>query len=804
MGTNQQSAAISQARTGEPEGVYAKLFDASGDALFVHGLTGGFRYVNRTACDRLGYSREELLKMGPPDIEPPGNSDIIEERKRALCTEGELVFESVHVTRNGESFPVEISSRMLQHNGESLILSVARDIRERKKAEKRFHRLNSFLNAIRSINALAVGEHGREDLLQKSCCRLVETRGCIRVLIHTVDEAGNVTKAYGAGINSISPDDADLSETDLPLCAEEALNDPGTMVIMAAHENCAGCSLESEICTFHGVSSALKSGERVFGVLTALVDPERENPSEELGLIQEISADIGMALGKIEAERHRERAQRKLQQSKTKYKTIFNEARDGIALADPETRVIVNCNDALARIVRRSKSELIGQHASCLHPSEERFREDFERHLNAPDGQVIASRLVTADGEEREVEVKGNKLRFNGKTLLQGIFRDVTERNRTKRAIKESEKRFRVALMQAPFPIMLHAADGEVVIVNNAWSEISGYASEEIQTITDWVERAYPDNPGKTREEILRMHEREGSYDEGEFSVRAKDGSERIWHFHSTQLPPLPDGRSLVLSIAADVTERKRDKKRLEELNEELERSNKDLQEFTYTASHDLQEPLRKVHTFGQFLEEDCGDQLPEESREHLRRMQNAAVRMKSLIQHLLKLSRVGTHGKELHRVDAGRVVREAIEVLQDQISGVGGSIETTDTFPEVMADEIQLDQLFRNLLGNAVKYRSSDRPLRIRVDASVEGEMVRFRVEDNGIGIREEYREKIFGVFKRLHRRDEYEGTGIGLALCEKIVRRHDGEIWVESVPGEGSTFFFTLRKAPDTGHKG
>jgi hypothetical protein len=294
-----------------------------------------------------------------------------------------------------------------------------------------------------------------------------------------------------------------------------------------------------------------------------------------------------------------------------------------------------------------------------------------------------------------------------------------------------------------------------------------------------------------------------GRCDEGEYVVRTAQGDQRSWHFHSTSLPPLPDGRSLVLSIAADVTHRNRTEKRLEQLNQELKRSNRDLQEFTYTASHDLQEPLRKVHTFGQFLEEDCGDRLTPEGREHLRHMQKAALRMKSLIQHLLQLSRVGTHGEEIRPVDPRPVIEEQLDLLREQVERQGGAITRAERFPAVMADEIQLAQLFRNIIGNAIKYRSPARPPVIHIQAAEQKEMVVLSVEDNGIGIKPEYQEKIFGVFKRLHRREEYEGTGIGLALCEKIVRRHGGRIWVESEPGKGSRFLFTLPKAPEKGRE-
>ncbi len=230
-----------------------------------------------------------------------------------------------------------------------------------------------------------------------------------------------------------------------------------------------------------------------------------------------------------------------------------------------------------------------------------------------------------------------------------------------------------------------------------------------------------------------------------------------------------------------------------------MERSNRDLQEFTYTVSHDLQEPLRKIHTFGQFLVEDCGEHIPEEGRQHLRRMQEATVRMKNLIQHLLTLARVGTRGGELVPVDSRRVLDGVLDTLQEHVKESGAEVSVEGEFPTVMADAVQLGQVFQNLIGNALKFRSPERVPRVTIRADVEGDHATFSVSDNGIGIEERFLERIFGVFQRLHAREQYEGAGVGLALCEKIVRRHGGEIRVESTLGEGTTFHVTLSTAPE-----
>ena len=228
---------------------------------------------------------------------------------------------------------------------------------------------------------------------------------------------------------------------------------------------------------------------------------------------------------------------------------------------------------------------------------------------------------------------------------------------------------------------------------------------------------------------------------------------------------------------------------------QELERKNRELEEFTYVASHDLQEPLRKVASFGAFLLEDYSDRLDETGVGYIQKMQDAAARMKQLIQDLLQISRVSTRGQALVPIEAKNTVTEATEALQISIEEAGAQIKVSG-LPRVLADRTQLTQLFQNLIGNAVKFRRKDLPPVITINAVENGTWVTFSVSDNGIGIEERFREKVFEIFQRLHSRDVYPGTGIGLALCKKIVERHGGKIWCESEFSKGTTFYFTLKK--------
>ena len=233
--------------------------------------------------------------------------------------------------------------------------------------------------------------------------------------------------------------------------------------------------------------------------------------------------------------------------------------------------------------------------------------------------------------------------------------------------------------------------------------------------------------------------------------------------------------------------------------SEELARSNRELEQFAYVASHDLQEPLRMVSSYVSLLGRRYGGQLDDRADKYIHFAVDGANRMQRLIHDLLAYSRVGTRGAELAPTDTAPILEETLSNLEVAIGESRAKVVYSD-LPWVMGDESQLRQLFQNIIGNALKFRSEDRP-RVEVAAKREGDRWRFSIRDNGVGFDQRYAERIFGVFKRLHRNAEIPGTGIGLAICQRIVDRHEGRIWAESKIGEGSCFYFTLPAVAEHG---
>jgi len=266
---------------------------------------------------------------------------------------------------------------------------------------------------------------------------------------------------------------------------------------------------------------------------------------------------------------------------------------------------------------------------------------------------------------------------------------------------------------------------------------------------------------------------------------------------HREHLEELVEERAAELKrtnegLEAEMVERKRAEEQLKRTLADLERSNKELEQFAYVASHDLQEPLRMVSSYTQLLARRYQDQLDQDAHEFIGYAVDGAERMRRLINDLLAYSRLGTRGKSFGKTDSRQVLEESLANLQTAIGETGATV-THDGLPTVIADESQLTQVFQNLVGNAIKFHGQAPPA-IHIGAERKHDEWVFSVRDNGIGIDPQYYERIFVIFQTLHPRDQYPGTGIGLALCKRIVERHGGRIWVESALGEGATFCFTI----------
>jgi PAS domain S-box-containing protein len=390
----------------------------------------------------------------------------------------------------------------------------------------------------------------------------------------------------------------------------------------------------------------------------------------------------------------------------------------------------------------------------------------------------------------------------NRPTTLAIIHREISDRLKLEQALAESQARKHAILESSLDPIITINHEGIITEFNRAAEQTFGYTRDKIIG-TKPTDVLFSSSMGVAEQERIERYlsAGEGSLLGMRVEVTAARANGESFPAEMAMTISQEHNAPVMSFFFRDISARKKAEMEQARYAAELERSNSELEQFAYVASHDLQEPLRKIRTFSDRLLLKQAEKLDEEGRDSLQRMHNAAARMQSLIDGLLALSRVTTKGQKFENVDLARVAAEVVSDLEVQIKQVNGRVEV-DKLPTLQADPLQMHQLFQNLIANGLKFHRADDPPVVKVSGRyvpgredrkpgrLTNQQCRIVVEDNGIGFDEKYGTRIFGIFQRLHPRDVYEGTGIGLAICRRIVQHHGGTISAHSIPGKGSTF--------------
>lgn len=506
----------------------------------------------------------------------------------------------------------------------------------------------------------------------------------------------------------------------------------------------------------------------------------------------------------------RKKTESLIRDSEEKRSLIMNASLDAIVCIDTEG-MITFWNPQAEHIFAWKQQDVLGKRlSSIIIPEPYRAMHDhgMEQYKVTGHGPALNTLLelnaINRDGVTFPIELTVLPIKQDNDSFFCAFIRDITQRKKSEAAIRRSNERYELVTKATSDAIWDWDMRTNIVVRSgDGLQKLFGYDSETASTDNlFWYKHVHPDDINRVierREQILDRTK--DQYWEDEYRFKRQDGS-YAQVYDRGYIIRNKEGKAIrMIGSTQDISALKSSEQQLQELNailqrraSELARSNAELERFAYVASHDLQEPLRMVSSFLQLLEKQYNDKLDEKAREYINFAVGGADRMKRLILDLLSYSRVSTITEEFQPVDMNMIASQVVQIFESRFEKERITL-IADPLPVISGNATQLLQLLQNLVGNAIKYKS-ELPPHVHIGCLEEESRYVFFVKDNGIGINQKYFEKIFVVFQRLHPINNYSGTGIGLAICKKIIERHHGEIWVESEEGKGSTFFFSMPK--------
>lgn len=732
------------------------------EAIFAHvavgisvvDLQGRIQKVNQAYCQMLGYSEDELLNLSFADITHP---DDIEEdlNLAARLFEGEIStyqLEKRYIHKNGSLVWVHLSCSCLKDSSGKVLqgLGVTQDITERKLIENNLKISEARFR--RAIDASVVG---------------IVTGSLLTGQITSVNDAFLKMIDYTRDdILSGRIGWQDITPAEYHYLDEQAIQD------LLKKGNTP--PFEKQYVT--------KGGRRI-DVLVA-------------GTLLDDTHDIVIVF--VVDITQRKQTEKAWNESQERYKLVVEATNDGICDWNI-TNDQVYWNDRYYEILglnRKDIPEPSQEFArSLIHPQDHSLVQAFMHdHLQEKKSYPIEIRMRHSTGDYRYVRINARAV-WNEQGIpvrLTGTITDITESKQAEIVLKESEERFRTMADAAPVLIWTCDSSGAGDYFNKTWLTFTGRTLEQ-ELGFGWTVGIHPDDrerciatceEAKLNRSVLNM----------EFRLRRFDGEYR-WILDTANPRFTADGELVgYIGSMVDITDIKEAEQELKDYAHRLENSNKELEQFATVVSHDLQEPLRKVMIFSQYLRQADNCHFTDEAHDYISRMQCATERMQSLITDLLDLSRINRKGQPFQKTKLNEVLSEVLSDLHFTIKDSQGKIEVGE-LPEIEADAQQMGQLFQNLISNALKFhRDSVSPVVTISARTINNTFCEIRIKDNGIGFEEKYLDRIFGIFERLHGRREYPGTGIGLAICHRIIQRHGGSITATSIPDQGSTFIVIL----------
>ncbi|MGE5497952.1 MAG: PAS domain S-box protein [Syntrophothermus sp.] len=790
--------------------------------IAVTDVKGTITYANKKFCELSKYTAEELIGQNHRIINSNYHpKEFFKEMYRTICSGRTWKGQIKNRAKDGSYYWVDTTIVPLRDTNGQLVkfLSIRFDITAQKLLEEKLRRDKERYEAIIEISeAFAAVTTVNDTTILQIARKLSEVLGgaIIIRLISEEDKSLKVLALYHKDEKIRRIMSEKLSGISFPM-DKGIYGDvikTGKSVLFTAAENTeiikeadpALLDLFKKLNITSAVLVPLVVMSRVIGVvsLTHFVPGESYTEEDQIYL-QNIARKIALGISNAELYKQnqteierRKKTEEELLDYKHRYSALFNNKTMCIVhcriitneQGEPVDFVTLQVNDAYESITGFKKEDVEGKRILELVPNIRSFPFDYIGNFGN----------VALNGGELNCEVLSQITKRwysyyvyspkRGEFTL--IFLDVTERKELEISLSELKENLLEAQKLAKLgSYQIYVQSGKMLWTNELFHILGLEHLKEAPDLEKLKKMIHPDDLDKTVKKIQRIIENKVT-EHDEYRIVLKDNS--IKYIHTVCHPTVNDSGEveMITGTVMDITERKLAELESRKTFEELKRSNKELEQFAYVASHDLQEPLRMVSNYVKLLSEKYGDKLDEKAKGFIHFAVDGASRMNRLIKDLLMFSRLTTQANPFEQVDLNLVLSEIFQDLKLLISERKVNI-IFNQLPAVFADKVQMWQLFKNLILNGIKFNVSERP-EIQIKAKRNGKQWLFSITDNGIGIEKEYFDRIFMIFQRLHEREKYPGTGIGLAICQKIVERHGGLIWVESETGKGSTFHFTL----------
>jgi len=733
----------------ESEELFRSVIEQSGEGIYLADVGGNYFLVNRQLCKMTGYTERELTQMNVRDLLPEGAKPVLFD---AVLKEGRAVQEKLLRRKDHTLLESEVSGYVIQLDQRRIVLGLVRDITDRRRAdralresEERYRRLVEYNPA-----AILVHQKGKIVYANATALKLIGARSADEVIGRTA-------------LDFVHPDFRAIVKRRMA----------------AIYNNRSyGGQLEETFIRMDGTPVDVD----VAGIPTTY----NGKPAAQV-VFWDISG--------------RKRAERQLKQSEQDYRGLFENAHDAIIVIEPESEIILEANQRAGKMYGFPLSELIGMSLKKLSKDVTSGQEKIRKTLKKKVYHNIETVQFRKDGSEMHLEINAAVIEYQNRTAILCINRDVTDRKHAEQALKESEKNYRLLFNNAVDSIYIQDAQGRFIDVNRSAVRMYGYPKS-------WLIGRSPVDisaPGKNDlEKTFKLIQKafRGKPQRFQFWGQRKNGE--IFPKEVTLKRGGYFGQEVVIAFARDISEQKKNEDAIRALNRDLEQRvkertthltavNRELEAFSYSVSHDLRAPLRGINGFSQALLEDYSDKLDDTGKDYLARVRRASERMAVLIDDLLTLSRISRDDMSMEETNLSRLAREiAADLSQtDRDRRVRWKIQPDII---VMGDTRLLRVMLTNLLQNAWKFTSKKADATIEFgQRNIKGRKTYF-VRDNGAGFDMEFADKLFGPFQRLHSQSEFEGTGVGLATVQRIVHRHNGQVWAEGKENHGATIYFHL----------